>query len=758
MRALFCIVALLVVGFASAAPQHALTTPALASELQAAVHQAIQAKQIPGAVILVLHQGQVLHHAAYGHRALVPQAEPMTTDTLFDMASMTKPIATVTCIMKLYEQGKLQLTDKASQHLPSFQGHGKEAITIAQLLLHVGGLIADNAQEDFEHGYEEALRRIDALKLQASPGTRFIYSDIGYIVLGRIVEKLTGKPLDQVAQEWVFTPLGMKDTGFHRLPGTPRLLARIAPTEVDNGQMLRGIVHDPRGQRLNGVAGHAGLFTTSSDMQRFLTMLLNQGAPILKPETICLFTQAHHLPGGNLRTYGWDVDTFYSAPRGDAFPVGLSFGHTGFTGTSAWIDPTSETAVLILTSRLHPDGKGNAVPLRRTVADIVGKHLNRKPARSAVRVGIDVLRQGYFKAIETKRIGLVTNHTGVARDGMSTIDILHQASNIKLVALFSPEHGIRGQIDEKVKDSIDARTGLPVYSLYGEHRKPTAEQLHGIDILVYDVQDIGCRFYTYISTLGLVLEAAAAQNIPVVVLDRPNPVNGITVQGPMLDAGRESFIAWHRLPVRHGMTVGELAQLFNAERKIGARLTVIPMKDWRRSDDYSQTGLAWVNPSPNMRSLYAAWLYPGVGLLEMTNLSVGRGTDRPFETIGAPWIDSTLWASHLALEKVPGVRFMPTRFTSTSSMYAGKECQGVSMVMEDVSKVNPIQVGLALGVTLKRLYPRDWQTRNMNTLLLCEEVTKGIEQGKPVAELLKLCEKNLESFLEVRKKYLLYEK
>ncbi|HQR44236.1 MAG TPA: serine hydrolase domain-containing protein, partial [Gemmatales bacterium] len=209
MRALFCIVALLVVGFASAAPQHALTTPALASELQAAVHQAIQAKQIPGAVILVLHQGQVLHHAAYGHRALVPQAEPMTTDTLFDMASMTKPIATVTCIMKLYEQGKLQLTDKASQHLPSFQGHGKEAITIAQLLLHVGGLIADNAQEDFEHGYEEALRRIDALKLQASPGTRFIYSDIGYIVLGRIVEKLTGKPLDQVAQEWVFTPLGM---------------------------------------------------------------------------------------------------------------------------------------------------------------------------------------------------------------------------------------------------------------------------------------------------------------------------------------------------------------------------------------------------------------------------------------------------------------------------------------------------------------------------------------------------------------------
>src|SRR5262245_37094267 len=242
-----------------------------------------------------------------------------------------------------------------------------------------------------------------------------------------------------------------------------------------------------------------------------------------------------------------------------------------------------------------------------------------------VLTGIDVLRREGYKPLAGRRVALVTNHTGAARDGSSTIDLLHGAEKVKLVALFSPEHGIRGAVDAAVPDGKDERTGLPVYSLYGKRRRPSAEQLAGVDTLVYDIQDIGCRFYTYITTLGYILETAAEHTLRVVVLARPNPVGGVAVEGPVLDGKAGSFVAYHSLPVRHGMTVGELARLFNAERKIGAGLEVVAVENWRREDTFDRTGLTWVHPSPNMRSLTAALLYPGIGLLEMTNLSVGRG-------------------------------------------------------------------------------------------------------------------------------------
>lgn len=738
----------------------ALPPAPLKQEIGTAIAQAIEAKQFPGAVVLVQHQGKLLHYQAYGQRAVVPQPETMTTDTVFDMASMTKPIVTATCIMKLLEMGKLKLSDQVSQHLPEFGRNGKETITIEHLLLHISGLIADNTQDDYEHGRTHAYAKIDALKLVVPPDTRFIYSDVGYIVLGRIIEKLTGEPLDVIADRWIFEPLGMKDSGYRREGRGTQPLSRFAPTEYDRGKMLRGEVHDSRGHGLACVAGHAGLFCSTEDVLRLANMLLNhgmhKGKAILKPETVRLMTKPQFIPGGSMRTFGWDIDTYYSGPRGDRFPVGLSFGHTGFTGTSLWVDPTSQTIIIILTSRLHPDGKGNALPIRRKIANIVARHLTVQPARSAVRVGIDLLRLENFKSLEGRSVALVTNQTGIARDGLSTIDILHQAPNVKLVALFSPEHGIRGKLDEKVGDSKDERTGLPIYSLYGDHRKPTREQLQGVDILVYDMQDIGCRFYTYISTLGLVLEAAAENKIKVLVLDRPNPLGGETVQGPMLDVGKESFVGWHRLPIRHGMTVGELASLFNKERNIQADLAVMKMKDWHRGMEFDKTGLLWVNPSPNMRSLQAALLYPGVGLLETTNLSVGRGTDRPFEIIGAPWIDAVHWSQELRLAKCPGVQFVPLYFTPTSSLYANKRCQGVSIIIDDWTKVDPLRLGYTLAVSLKRAYPKDWQTDRFNTLLLNEETREAMEKGASVEELLTLSKKNLEAFLEVRKKYLLY--
>jgi uncharacterized protein YbbC (DUF1343 family) len=384
------------------------------------------------------------------------------------------------------------------------------------------------------------------------------------------------------------------------------------------------------------------------------------------------------------------------------------------------------------------------------------------PADGVVLTGIDVLRDEGFARLNGRKVGLVTNHTGRDRNGTATIDLLHKAPGVTLVALFSPEHGIRGAVDEKVADARDEKTGLSVYSLYGERRKPTADTLKGIDTLVYDIQDAGCRFYTYISTLGLVMEAAAEHGLRVVVLDRPNPIGGLAVEGPMLDVGRESFVAFHRLPVRHGLTVGELARLFNAERRgkdgkpVACELEVVAMKGWRRGDFFDRTNLTWVNPSPNLRSLTQALLYPGVGLLETTNVSVGRGTDRPFEWVGAPWIDGQKLALALAAEKLDGVRFVPLRQTPTGSVHKGADCGGVQIIVDDWSKFRPVRTGLAMACVLRHLYPNGWKVDRFDTLLVHKATFDGVKAGKGRAELERAWQDETAKFAERRKAVLLY--
>lgn len=398
----------------------------------------------------------------------------------------------------------------------------------------------------------------------------------------------------------------------------------------------------------------------------------------------------------------------------------------------------------------------------RPVLMLAGLALVATPAlaadlpRPTVQTGIDVLVAEKFALLKGRKIGLVTNHTGRAADGTPTIDLLFNADGVKLVALFSPEHGIRGDVDEKVGDTIDAKTGLRVYSLYGERRKPTAETLKGIDTLVYDIQDIGCRFYTYISTLGLILEAAKEHNLRVVVLDRPNPIGGVAVAGPVRDAGRGSFVAYHELPVRHGMTVGELATLFNAERNLKVDLDVVRVIGWRRGDLYDRTGLTWRNPSPNMRHLTAALLYPGIGLLETTNISVGRGTERPFEWIGAPWIDGRVLAAELARRDLPGVRFVPVSRKPTSSKHEGVECGGVDIIAVDWAAVRPVRLGLEIAAALRALYPQKWETKNFDRLLVHKATYDGILAGKAVADLERGWAPDLAAFQKRRKAALLY--
>lgn len=767
--------ALYLLGIASVCSAAAAAPPSWEA-IDAEVNAAVGRKDLPGAVIAVWHKDKVVYRKAFGKRAVEPAEEPMTADTIFDLASLTKPIATATSVMKLVELRRLDLDAPVARYWPEFAANGKNAITLTHLLTHTSGLIADNPLKDYLDGPAEAMKRIAALKLTAPVGEKFIYSDVNFIVLGELVKRASGRPLNDFARERFFSVLDMKDTGF--LP-PDSLKARCAPTEKRDGHWMRGEVHDPRAHALGGVAGHAGLFGTADDLIRYARMILGggilDGTRVLQPDTVEKMTYARKVPGGQ-RALGWDVRTGYSSNRGEILG---GFGHTGFTGTSIWIDPDNKFVVVFLSNAVHPVGKGSVRKLRGRVATLAAQAAGIKhslkaaaeipapvdepkaevPSRGSAgaRTGIDVLVAENFARLKGQRVGLVTNHTGRDRLGRPTIDLLHQAEGVKLIKLFSPEHGIRGTLDEKVSDGKDEQTGLPVFSLYGPRREPAPEQLDGLDVVVYDIQDVGCRFYTYISTLGKVMEACAKKKVKVLVLDRPNPIGGVTVEGPITDPGRESFVAYHALPLRHGMTVGELARLFREEKKLELALDVVKVEGWKRDQMYDATFLPWINPSPNMRSLTQALLYPGVGLLETTNVSVGRGTDQPFEWIGAPWLDGVQLAKNLAGANLPGVRIVPVSRTPHASTHKDKPCGGVQIIVDDWAKFRPVHTGLTIAATLWAQHRSDWATDKYDNLLVHKATIAELKAGTPVDAIEKTWEADLARFKERRAKYLLYE-
>jgi uncharacterized protein YbbC (DUF1343 family) len=377
-------------------------------------------------------------------------------------------------------------------------------------------------------------------------------------------------------------------------------------------------------------------------------------------------------------------------------------------------------------------------------------------ADRGVLTGIDVLVRDSFKALEDRSVGLITNHTGLDRFGRSTIELLHAAPRVKLVALFSPEHGLKGLLEQRVADSTEPLTGLKVYSLYGKTRRPTPEMLEGLDTLVFDIQDIGARFYTYIATLGMSMEEAAGRNIRYVVLDRPNPITGIRVFGPLND-GDGRFTAYHTIPVVHGMTVGELARMYNTERAINCDLQVIEMSGWKRSMWLDETLLTWVNPSPNMRSLTQATLYPCVGLIEACNISVGRGTDTPFEVFGAPWIDARKLSARLNGLAAAGIRFLPYRFTPEASKFKGQACGGVQIILTDRNAFNPIETGLSIVRELKDLFGDSFQVDRVNNLLFNASVLEEVKASTGPRPYSPLWQADLEAFMRVRAEYLIYD-
>ena len=381
------------------------------------------------------------------------------------------------------------------------------------------------------------------------------------------------------------------------------------------------------------------------------------------------------------------------------------------------------------------------------------------PVQSAeVLTGIDVLHRDGFEQLAGRNIGLITNQTGIDRTGASTIELLHGAGNVQLVALFSPEHGIRGKLDIPLVDnSEDPATGLKIFSLYAETRQPSVRMLEGIDTLVFDIQDIGTRFYTYISTMGLAMQAAAEQGLRFMVLDRPNPINGIVVSGPVLDKGRQSFVGFHRVAVRHGMTAGELARMFNQELQMNLELEVIRLEGWHRSAFFDETRLPWVNPSPNIRKPLQALLYPGIGLLESSNLSVGRGTDTPFELLGAPWMDGIALADRMNRLGLPEVTFIPVQFTPTASKFAGETCSGVNIRVSDRSIFKSVQAGLEIALQLRAMYPQQWNLEAIDRLLGSAATLQAIRDGWEFSQIETVYQAELDEVIKRRSSVLLYE-
>jgi len=773
------------------------------SSIDHVVLTAIDKHKFPGAVVIVGHDGKIVFHKAYGERSLVPVRTPMREDTVFDMASITKILATSTAAMELYQQGLFRLNDPVAKYLPAFAANGKQDITIRQLMTHYSGLPEGIALKESSSGKEEGFARSFAVAPVRPAGTAFSYSDINFIVMGALVEKLSGMSLDEYTAKYVFAPLGMEHTRY--LP-PDSWRDNIAPTQYDEDHhMLLGVVHDPTARRMGGVAGHADLFSTAGDVAIYAQNLLDrlQGRPSKFPVNQLtlekMTTPQQPATGSSLRGLGWDIESPYSSNRGELFPVG-SFGHTGFTGTDLWIDPQSDTYVILLSNRVHPDGGVSIVSVASQVANAAaealdvhvpdgGQEISRLTGyneslsgmvrwgsrNGSVESGIDVLEDENFSslaALEQKhggklRVGVLTNQTGVDSHGRRTIDILYRDAAAKvpgltLTTIFSSEHGIQGELDTtNIPDSTDAVTGLPIVSAYGatdSTRHPSPETMQRLDAVVIDLQDAGVRYYTYETAIAYFLQVAAHSGTDVVVLDRPDPLNGSFVQGPVSDADHSSYTSFMPLPVRHGMTLGELARYFNGEGHIGASLTVVPVKGWQRGDWYDSTSLLWINPSPNLRSLDEATLYPGIGMIEASNISVGRGTDTPFQWIGAPWIDATQLSTALNRRMVPGIRFVPVQFTPQGMYpYAGQLCHGVEFVITSRNALNAPELGVELASMLHELYPNEFHLNSVRTLVANQSTMDALDRQDDPQTIADTWREGIEQFEQTRKAYLLYE-
>lgn len=692
-----------------------------------ALREAVREAKCPGAVAYVGAYDKEWLHEAEGFRQIVPKRERARKDTLYDLASLTKVIATTTAILLLHEDGVVDLDAPVSAYLP-IPAFGR--FTVRHCLTHTAGLNPGMPLYKECSSLNEMLQHYAELELSWEPGSRRRYSDVSFMILGKVVELAARDALDAFCMKRVFRPLQMEDTCFNP---PKQWAARCAATEQCQwrGRVIRGVVHDENAYAVGGVSGHAGLFSTAADLARFCRAML--GGKLLKPETLAGMRRLGQVPTYPWQGLGWKLDPWASGSEG-FLPSRAAIGHTGWTGTSLWMDFDSGVFAILLANTCHPSrDRRDSSTLRHVFYQAVAEAFY--PDTANVHSGLDRLLWDDLGAIRGKRLAVLTNSAAVDQLNRPLLEVFSLEPSAAVQRIYSPEHGFNGKA-EAGEHVASAAGAIPVTSLYGDREAPSRDELAGIDLFVVDLPDIGSRYYTYMATMKRCLAACGEAGVPVTVLDRPNPVGGSILEGPIAEqCGADVCCA--PIPARHGMTLGELARFFASAMPKVPNLAISELDGWRRELFFAQCALPWMAPSPNMPDADTAVLYTGTCLFEGTNLNEGRGTGTPFQLIGAPWLDAQAVIDSVAQDDREGctleaVTYTPKAISGKASQprFRDTVCAGIRLQVAEASRIRPFRLAVALVVAIRQRHHEfemtDWFDTLAGTAALRRDIAKGL--------------------------------
>ena len=726
----------------------------MTEDLRVWLKRAVALSKAPGATACVGRAGdEKRFSAAEGMRQITPVVEAATEDTLYDLASLTKQISTTTSVMLLHEDGKLSLDQKVSEFLPI---PGLERYTLRQCITHTAGLAPFKPWQDEIHSPEEIVQRIAELPQSHPAGTQRVYSDLGFILLAQVVGQAAREPIDAFIARRVFKPLGMKRTLFN--PG-PELRKDCAATENCpwRKRVLKGEVHDERAFAMGGVAGHAGLFSTAPNLGLFCDALLS--GKILKHPTLDDMLRLGQVPFYPGQGIGWWLDPWTSGSNG-YLPSRHAFGHTGFTGTALWLDRETGIYAVLLSNTVHPKREPrDNTSLRRTFYD--GVMFSCYPKSTNAHSGIDYLHRVDYAPIAGKRAAILTNQAATDMLGRPDLEVFGLEPGVTFKTIYTPEHGLRGQA-EAGKSVASEKTGAtPVISLYGKQKRPTKDELKSVQLFVIDLPDVGSRYYTYMATMKECLAACAESGVPVLVLDRPNPLGGSVLEGPIAKVF-ESAVCCAPIPARHGMTLGEIAQFFQRTvfAKSKLKLDVQNVENWRRELMHPVCALPWTPPSPNLPTFESALAYAGTCLFEGVNLNEGRGTDSPFLLFGAPWADNKAITDAIDPALAAGFKLTPKVYIpkpipgkSEDPEYNGKLCKGIRLEVTEPVAARPFSLAVAVLAELVKRHGDQLQWKpNFDVLAGGPWLREQIVAGRSAMDINALIRDELAAFDVARPK------